>query len=61
LLAQLLKKKTNKEFSGNVLQDLRDKYSAMDSSFLLAEVTEASTMQPLAAQPSPSVEKVAFT
>jgi hypothetical protein len=30
-LAQLLKKKTNKaEFSGNVIKDLREKYSAND-------------------------------
>lgn len=54
--SQLLKKKTNKEFSGNVLQDLRDKYSAMDSSFLLSEVTEASAQPLLAPNASPSVE-----
>jgi hypothetical protein len=52
--SQLLKKKTNKEFSGNVLQDLRDKYSATDVSFLLqgANEIEASSNTPLASSVS---------
>jgi hypothetical protein len=37
-LAQLLKKKTNKEFSGGVLKDIRDKYSQTDSSSFFADV-----------------------